>query len=147
MFFYQEVCIKSQYHMVIWQKYTDYGYIPNEGINQICKFGPAVPKNLGVGLDFRPFCEGDFFSIRLSPCKIYCQKNTFFSSTFSIEFTQPAIKLPKFDRPQISYISIHLSLLIKKSREDRPIGYIFTSAENASLEVNLKVKNLKFCYL
>ena len=43
---------------------------PNEGINQkIWKFGPmwqakyalAVPKDLGVGVDFWPWSEGDFF--------------------------------------------------------------------------------------
>ena len=65
--------------------------------------------------------------------KIYCQNNTVFSATFSIEFTQPAAKLAKFDRPRISYRPTY-----KEKQRGQNIGYIFTSAENASLDVSSK---------
>jgi hypothetical protein len=47
--------------------------LPNEGINQrylknwanvVTKYASAVPKNLGLGLNFRPCSEGYFFSGR-----------------------------------------------------------------------------------
>ena len=65
--------------------------------------------------------------------KIYCQNNTVFIATFSIEFTQPAAKLAKFDRPRISYRPTY-----KEKQRGQNIGYIFTSAENASLDVSSK---------
>ena len=56
------------------QGYTHGLRTPNEGINQRylknwaemwqTKYASAVPKNLGVGVDFRPFSESDFLSRR-----------------------------------------------------------------------------------
>jgi len=64
--------------MIIVTKHTDttsHGLrTPNEGINENNlenlgrsgrqKKASVVPKNLGVGVDFRPFSEGDFLSGR-----------------------------------------------------------------------------------
>ena len=52
--------------------HTDYGHPVKAYIKEIWKFGPmwqtkyasAVPKNLGLGFDFRPCSEGDFLTER-----------------------------------------------------------------------------------
>ena len=51
---------------------TDYGHPMKAKIKETCKFGPmwqtkyaaAIPKNLGVGVNFRPCSEGYFLSGR-----------------------------------------------------------------------------------
>ena len=51
---------------------TDYGHPMKAKIKEIGKFGPmwqtkyasAVPKNLGVGVDFGPYSEDDFLTGR-----------------------------------------------------------------------------------
>ena len=53
-------------------KITDYGHPMKAYIKEIWKFGPmwqtkyasAVPKSLGLGVDFRPFSEDDFITGR-----------------------------------------------------------------------------------
>ena len=68
------VLSRVEKNMKIISKCTHGLRIPNEGINQrnlkiwadvadkICLGCWAVPKNLGVGVDFRPCSEGDFLT-------------------------------------------------------------------------------------
>ena len=48
------------------------------------KYASAVPKNLGMGIDFRACCEGDFLTGR--PQSVGFTHNDMHDNTFTLKF-------------------------------------------------------------